>query len=416
MRILESLNVPKNDNDFPVEKILNHKLILEFEKLARFNSSKQLVQSAEFQQLKQPLSELIYGYEYGCYVDESDTARKKPFIRAVLWHLENGINYNGILETLRNRALVRKADIYFFPSTDIGMARSGNRNVIRDLAIELGYNYYFATTFVNLDSSDTNHFGQKTNVLGLEGNAIMTRFPVSNLRYVSLNHYHDIFNGPKKILGCEKVLLADLVIDDNRHLTVVCINLPDYSSPRHRYKYMRQVMGSLKDHQIRKTPILIGGDLKTSTYNCKTELHFFLSVLNKVYRDFDFIAGEHHVFPERFFEKHFFDYLKSRGFYFDILNEMGTGCFNVKPEEIFAAYTKKRDTKLYNLVRSLLKNRNEKLSYKHDWFIGNRFIKPSESHQAERPKVISHLFFDGRPVSSHDPVLLDFEIADVRKD
>jgi len=415
MKFLEKLDKNfTNDENYPPEKILNHKLSLEFEKLTHFENSKQLVKSKVFKSLENQLTDLIYGYEYGFYADKIKSTRRKSFLRAILWPLEYGENYNGILETLRNRALVRKADIYFLPSTDIGMARSGNRNVIRDLAIELGYNYFFVTSYLNLNNKVTNIFNQNRNRLGLEGNAIMTRFPMSNLRYVSLDQFYDSYKGPIKKIGCEKAILVDLLVDKKQKLTVVCINAPEYSSPRQRCVSIKYVLSKIKSEELKTNPILLGGDLKTSTYNCKTELYFLLSVINKIYRGFDFIAKEHHNFPEEFFEKRLFEILNLRGFNYDQLNEMGKGCFHCKPQNVRPSFSqnKNNNNKISMIIKKILKNHNEKLPYKYDWFAGNKFIKPSQSHQAERPKVISHLFFDGRVVSNHDPILLDFEIGD----
>lgn len=405
MRLLEKLDAlsAKSDEEVPAEKVLTHKLSQELLKLCQFKSLSQLKKSDQFLALQSEISSIVFGYEYGCYVEQAK-ASKKPFHRAVLWHLENGVNFEGILDSLKNRALIGKADIYFFPATDIGMGRSGNRNVIRDLAIELGYNYFFATSYLNLHSAKSSP-DQPDNTLGLEGNAIMTRYPMSHLRTIPLPVDHDAFHPDRKRLGTEKALVADLLIDKKSKITIVCLNLPVHLSARQRAKNIRFVLDKLKKEK-NPYPILIGGDFKTSTYNCRSPLAYLLSVLNKQYRGFEYIIKEHHKNPEKHFEKHLFDAFRSRGFDFTSLNEMGQGSVHFLPQNLMPL-----PDQYLKLVGKLLKGYPDKLAYKYDWFAGTSQIQVSESHQAERPKVISHLIKEGRPVSYHDPVLLDFEVA-----
>jgi len=407
MRLLEKFNeLATARPELPSEKVLTHKLSEEFTRLAAYKSTRELEHSSLYQALQNELTALVFGYEYGCYADQTRLTQK-PFLRAICWHLENGQNFKGILETLRNRALVSQADIYFFPATDIGMARSGNRNVIRDLAIELGYNYFFATSFLHLTAEPSDDGAQHTNRLGLEGNAIMTRLPLSNLRIIPLTNFQDPMKEDRKRIGCQKALLADLIAANGKKITVVCVNLPNHSSSRQRAKHIKFILNRLKKEEL-SHPTLLGGDLKTSTYNCKSSGHFLFSILNKMYRGFDYIIQEHHTYPEKHFDKRLFDTLKSYGFDYADLNELGKGCFHSKPYDLIDR--KNPSLKTRQIIQKLLKLYKEKIPYKYDWFAANSLVDVSLSHQAERAKVISHLYYDGRPVSSHDPILLDFEI------
>lgn len=389
------------------EKILTHRLGADLDKLSVFPSSRALNRSQIYKAMQQEISQVTYGYEYGFYADTQQTCQKKPFYRSVLWNMDHGIHYKGILDALRNRALVSQADIYFFPAVDIGMARSHNQDVVRSLAMELGYNYFFATSFINLPSE--NSPDGKKNALGLEGNAIMTRLPLSNLRILPLSNDSDPIQSPEKKIGCEKVILAD-VTTDHGVLTLVCINFLFATSKHHRTRHLKKIFKMLQA-RVQDTPILMGGDFKTTTYQCKNSFGFLLSLMNKIFRGYDYIMQEHHVHPQKYFDKGLFDEFMRAGFDYKLYNEMGHGSLHVPLEQLILDHTKPDNLVL--LAKKIAAKHSSSMSFKTDWLVANEFVQVSESYQAERPKVIAHLFHDGKSVSSHDPVLLDFEIRKV---
>ncbi len=406
MQLLEKLDQLKNPTRLSeqVERILTHKISLDVAPLTVLNSTKELNRSDVYKSLKPAIDALTFGYECGSYT-ETEAKTTRPFYRAVLWHLESGVNFKGVLETLRNRSLVSQADVYFFPATDIGCARSDNRNVVRDLAIELGYHYYFATSYFTV-KRDGVSIDKNGDTLGLEGNAIMSRWPLSNIGIIPTGGDGDVFKGNTKRFGAEKALTADMHTKDGV-VTLVCLNMPSSLSPLGRARVMRHVTKKLKEG-VGDKPVLIGGDLKTSNYNCRGEWAFVLSVLNKVYRGMDYIIEEHHTWPEKHFEKRLFQTARHRGFDFVAFNEIGRGCYHARLKDLLERQTSQRASKL---TARILKSYGDKLVFKHDWFLANDKIAPSLTHQAERPKVISHLFCDGKAVSSHDPILLDFEVV-----
>lgn len=406
MHLLEKLDQLSRDvSPAPTEKVLSHKLGDDLPKLAVFYSTRQMEKSSLYQALKPEIERLVFGYEHGHYSEEK-TGSKQSFYRAVCWHLEHGKNFKGILETLRNRALVSRADIYFFPAVDIGMARSGNRNVVRDLALELGYNYFFSASYLHCGTFDQSH-GQKKNRLGLEGNAVLSRHPLTNLRIISLKNACDPMKGPDRKIGCEKALLSDVVLPDNQKITIVCLNLPDKTHPSQRGRAVKHVLTQLRKENS-GLPVLVAGDLKTSTYNVHDKVRFFLSLLNKKYRGFDYVVSEHHTHPERYFEKKLFQELRAHHFYAQHLNEEGKGTCHVRPSALLEG---QNDPSHYELfVKKFFGLSDETLPFKYDWFFANGLIKRSESFQSEGAKVITHLFYDGRSVSCHDPILLDFEV------
>jgi len=381
------------------EKVLTHQLHDELAKFRHFKSTRTLEKSPLYQVVSNEILKIIYGYEYGCFA-ESPKLVNKPFNRAVLWNLDRGKNFRGILESIRNRAFVSLADVYFFPAVDIGLARSHNHNIVRDLALELGYNYVFSTTFLHLDDD------KNQDKLGIEGNAIMTRYPVSNFRIIPLRNVSDPLQGRRKRLGCEKVLLVDVNIDGNQ-ISLACVNIPRKSSQRQRAKLVKFVMHKLSE-EGEETAILVGANLSSNNYKTTSPANFFMSVFNKVFRGYKYIKDEHHSYPEKYFEKKLFDHLEIGDFEYKPFNEEGQGTYNLKTLELAPPNWKTKLT--YKLTEKLLTKHSDDMSFKTDWFVANKRVVVSKSHQAERPRVITHLFHEGNSVSNHDPVLLDFEI------
>lgn len=387
----------------PVVGVINHDLKSEFAKIAGFSSSRSFQKSSLFKQIGTEMERILCSYEYGTFGEESVNL-KKPFIRAVLWHLEQGVNYKGILDALRNRPVLNEADVFFFPGVDLGMQRSGNQNVARDLAIELGYHYIFVPSFFHFNV-DAN--GQTEDLLGLEGAAILSRFPVETVDVVQLPLIHDGMKGPKKSYGNDKLLIAELRTPQG-FIQTACLNLSTRLSQKDRAKQVRAMCDSIPKDRMADA-FLVGANLKTSTYNMKSGLRFFMSAVNKVYRGFDYICSDHHTHPETFFDRKVFEAMQAFGLDYKTVNPIGGATFHEKLSSLFPFL--ESEDKYKTALNRVVKN-NDVLDFKYDWFFANHALKVSSNHQAEKPKVISHLFHEGQPLSHHDPVLLDFEICD----
>src|SRR4030095_791396 len=103
---------------------LAHNLHPFFEKMARFQSTKDLKRSELYQKLGSEIEGVLNGFEADQF---APPLPEKPFYGAVCWNIERGIEFEGILHTLENHPKLKEADVFLLPETDMGMIRSRHR-------------------------------------------------------------------------------------------------------------------------------------------------------------------------------------------------------------------------------------------------------------------------------------------------
>lgn len=179
--------------------ILSHNLSAHFKELSTAKDSQELKKLPVYQKVYPEIEAVLRGYETGNF---APPAAAKPCYRGVTWNIERGIVFDGILHTLQNHPILKEGDIFFVPETDMGMVRSANRNVARELAEALGLNYYFAPTYLNLckGNGTEDHF-EGENTLAIHGNAILSRYPLKDFHRIVLHNAKDKMKGKEKRLG-----------------------------------------------------------------------------------------------------------------------------------------------------------------------------------------------------------------------
>jgi endonuclease/exonuclease/phosphatase family metal-dependent hydrolase len=256
----------------------------------------------------------------------------KRMIRVATWNIERGLEFEAIRAALMNDqrffrrlpfesrssrfnlkeildqvAKLSRADVIVLNEVDWGLKRTNYRNVARELATALQMNYAFGVEFVEVDpltigtetfegetSADKaemvrNVTVDKSRTLGLHGTAILSRFPLRNVRLVPYVHQgHDWYTAEKKgvskleagkrkgagIVFGEKIarevrrggrmmLVADI---EERSvptgmMTVVATHLEAKAKPSERVKQLEELLA-----QIRRAehPVVVAGDMNTS--------------------------------------------------------------------------------------------------------------------------------------------------------
>ena len=271
----------------------------------------------------------------------SGTVSRKPesaaighSLRIAQWNIERGIEYDA-LETvltdplkfvslldhakypsgskkistvLEQAELLRQADIIVLNEVDWGMKRTGYRNVVAHLASALKMNYAFGTEFIEVDpiALGTEEFGgvkenqrealtrqisvDPSRYKGLHGTAILSRFPLLNVRLIPFKTQgHDWYITEKKGLtqiekgkrlasevafrekvnrevrrGGRTMLLADIESPEipTGRLTIVATHLEAKTKPSNRVKQLLELLETIKPI---RGPVVVAGDMNTSS-------------------------------------------------------------------------------------------------------------------------------------------------------
>ena len=255
-------------------------------------------------------------------------------VRLVEWNIERGLEFDAIRSVftdatgfsrflnatdyptasekrkslLQQVALMKQADVIVLNEVDWGMKRTEYRNVAAELASALGMNYAYGVEFVEIDpielglekfeelKPDERERLMKemsvdpTRYRGLHGSAILSRFPLKNVRLEPFEHQpHDWYkdelksidkleSGKRKageLVFQEKVrrevrrggrMMLTAEIADARlpggGMMVVATHLESKSKPEGRRKQLEELLTRIKGTN---GPVVIAGDMNTST-------------------------------------------------------------------------------------------------------------------------------------------------------
>lgn len=394
---------------------LDHNLNPHFEELLKIPDSKALKKSPLFRQIYPQIQSILQGYETGLFASESPP---KPFYRAVLWNIERGIEFEGILHTLQNHPVLKEADIILMPETDLGMARSANRNVARELAEALKMNYFFVPTYINLCKGNGTelHF-EGENTKAIHGNAILSHYPLKDFHRIPLHNNKDKMKGKEKRLGHQQGLACTITFPQGE-VRVICAHLDAHSSKRHRRDQMRTLM----DYQSRlpKLPTLFGGDLNTTTYNSSKAFWAIFGFWVRVSMGVRYVIANHYPYPDRLFERGLFKTFEKHGFDYKNWNESGICTLHYSVEDLKKIKNLKDiiPNWCFKFIDWALSKNNGRCSFKIDWFAAKnlRLASPAAPESQAPPlaplppTVISGLKYRDRDCSDHDAIVADFSL------
>ncbi len=239
------------------------------------------------------------------------------FIRIGFWNIERGLRLDEIKmaienpeqfkqqieyepgsdkyrETVEQIEVLRSVDVLALNEADLGLKRTGYRDVAREMAAALKMNYVYGVEFIEIDplnlgseTFDEVSSGETRIALrrlidvnqeryqGLHGNAILSRFPITQARLVPLKYQpydwlaHEkkrvsvaetarrqlskmafLQNVPREIrYGGRAVLIAELQVPqlDGGRLTVVATHLEHRCKPSERRRQMQEVLSLIKE-------------------------------------------------------------------------------------------------------------------------------------------------------------------------
>jgi endonuclease/exonuclease/phosphatase family metal-dependent hydrolase len=259
-----------------------------------------------------------------------------PSLRLVEWNIERGIELDKMKLLLTDKQafisevhgeaagntnpekakddvlraqmdVLQSADVLVLNEVDWGMKRSDYRAVVKDLADALKMNWAYGVEFVEVDPKilgtqsfatvenqderkelDDLFSADKTRLLGLHGNAILSRYPLRDVKLVPFEYQaYDWYNGEKKygsieagkrkgasLLFGEQIvrevrrggrtnLIATIDVADlpGEQVTIVAAHLENRTTPKGRVKQMDEILDFIKPISH---PVVVAGDMNTT--------------------------------------------------------------------------------------------------------------------------------------------------------
>lgn len=388
------------------EKRIKHDLSTKFDHLQKFQSRRQLQRSLLYRQHQQNLSQLNGELSWSNYIHHHNST---GVFRVVAWNLERGINLDGIINSFKKDPWLQQADILLLTETDIGMGRSGNRNVPEALAAALKMNFCYANMFLSLARGDEGeqHF-DAGNSLALHGISILSRYRFTKAESRPLPLVRDEFESIEKIIGQRNALQCCIEIGDCEVAFAVA-HLDVKASSQQRATQLTAALQLLEDSGVKRQ--IFGGDLNTHTYDMRTRFHLLCSLLYKA----AFIgvreAVSHYMIPEQVFERPVFEVFREMGFKVRDFtpDREGTLVFDLNELTLNLKTQKWLPFVPLKWMLNLLKPWNGRVPLRLDWLAGkNVSTRPfCEDHWDLGAKVLQTSHYRGRRLSDHFPIVAD---------
>ena len=241
----------------------------------------------------------------------ADSARNgSGAVHAVHWNIEHGNWYDQVETALLEHPRLRDADVYTFNEIDLGMARAGNRDVTGDLARALNRHGVWVPLFLETTlgrDDDLSTAGDRKNEEGLFGIAILTRWPIGEVRIVDLPSPADLQFDLERMVGRHVGLVVE-VRRPGAPFVVVTAHLEVHRTRRHRAVQMGTLLEALRGET---RPVIFAGDWNTHTVD-RAQWH---SPVSGALTMLDPAASRRLLHPDRGPEREpLFDRLRHAGF------------------------------------------------------------------------------------------------------
>ena len=385
---------------------VQHEIHAHYPALRAIRTRKALERSALWAEIGGEVRRVLEGVERGDCAPVPPPAAvpagRGRVLRAAAWNIQRGARFEDLRRALSAPPLAG-ADLLLLSEVDVGLGRSGNRNVARELAEALGMSYAFGVSYLAL----TDDFGDESagleNTLALSGAAVLSRYPLGRVENIDLPEIRDKFRSSEKRLGKKRALLAEVALPDGPLVVAAC-HLDSNASPAQRACQLGGVLDSVERSGVARA--LVGGDFNTSTYDISSSLALARDLLHKLLVTGLRATIDNYLTPEKRYERPVFDLLQARNFVVEGFNDRGTGTYfyDLTDPYILDRSRKLVGRALTRLLVRLLRPWNGCVPARLDWFAG-RNVTPVAA-AVERPRAAA----DGRPLSDHSAVIVDVAV------
>ena len=385
----------------------------DIEALAGIKRRGKLLSSDLFARLAPRLQDVTYALLHRPHPNPPPPA-SRDFVRVATWNIERGIELDGIKAYLAHHPELAAADIVMLNEVDLGMARSGNRDVAAEIADTLGFNMVFGNSYLCLDKGDTRDgvHAREPNRESLHGNAILSRHPITRAEDISVTISKDKFHSGDRRLGHKKALFAE-VQTQLGPLPVVSVHLDVICSVSVRRAQLLDILDMVRRRGLRDR-VLLGGDFNTLTYDLQNLPRLLWNLWLKLIRGGFSHGIYHYMHPYELYEKPVFDALEQHEFELRAYNAMDqeTTRYEVGDFESESKVSDFLPQFAVNLLRRKLSPWQGVAPIKLDWFAG-RGLKPIWPEQSDAPagslspRAFHRPEWEGKRLSDHDPVMVD---------
>jgi endonuclease/exonuclease/phosphatase family metal-dependent hydrolase len=379
---------------------IEHQLQKHYLEIRSFSNKKTFLDSNFYKIHKNEINDVINGLEWDNTI--STNFKNKDSLRIVSWNIERGFKLDRIIKFFKEDSTLSKADIVLVIECDNGMGRTSNRNVSKELAEELGFNYCFAPSYLVLGKGaigETNHITKNTNAL--HGTTILSKYKIKEAKSVNVPPVKEVFHSSEKRLGNKKGLVAEILVD-NKTVALGAVHIDLSSTAQDRANQLEVIVNNLPDSDIQ----IIGGDWNCGTFNLRRKWEILTQSLGKLMTIGFTKAIEHYMTPEIKFEKPLFDMLTNNGFEFNNYNDRSKGTIYFDVNNMLTNEKTKKFIPPF-LIKELqrrLKPWDGCVPLKIDWLAG-KGGQITNAQTIEKPQILGDI------MSDHNPIYIDLKIS-----
>ena len=195
-------------------------------------------------------------------------------MRILTWNIEKGKRWQ-LLEQCLSHERIRTADILCLNEVDEGMARSGNLRIAYEIGARLGMAVAFGQTFKECTKGIGDELlAPGENTTAIQGNAILSRFPIIESENLLLPSCFDHTKRVEKREGDRHALIARIDCGSGCVVTVANAHLEVFGTVHCRSVQMKFLL----DH-LRNEPAIVTGDFNTNTFSRGSTYQICRSIL-----------------------------------------------------------------------------------------------------------------------------------------
>jgi endonuclease/exonuclease/phosphatase family metal-dependent hydrolase len=338
--------------------------------------------------------------------------RLNSFLRVVQWNIEKGKRFDAIVHQLQSSEVLRWADIIILNEADQGMNRSQNRHVARALAEKLEMNAVFAPAHFELTKgTEEELILEGDNRESLQGNAVLSRYPVLESRVVPLPVSFEPYEFQEKRFGWRNCLWVRLQLSQSA-LWVGSVHLELRNTPACRARQMRHILENLPGG--RSESYLLGGDLNANTFQRGTAWRTVRSVA-RILLGSPATIKRQLLHPERRKEP-LFSLLNRYGFNWECLNSneetARAGIHSLEEAGSLPA-------SILRVLHKRLEPYQGYLCFKLDWLIGKNVAALADEQKKDmqtnvtsrKPSCLKGENAGPLRISDHLPIYADLDLA-----